>query len=153
MKHTVYLGGPIAGLTFAGAGAWRDRAQELLAAHGIGVLYPVLNRNAKPDYVYNDQGYAHIPTLTPNAIVATDRWCVRTCSLVLMNLSGVSKASIGSMVEFGWADILGKLIVTVLDSSAEPDNPHNHQFVKQLSGVIVPTLEDAVDVIANTLPK
>ena len=148
MKHTVYLAGPIAGLTYEQSATWRNRAKELLAQQDIGVRYPTLNKNVKPTTVYNDQGYTEIPELTAQAIVATDRWCVRDCSFVLMNLIGSRKASIGSMVELGWADILGKPIISVLDTS-DQENPHNHGFVKELSTVIVPDIETAVDVIVR----
>ena len=145
---TVYVGGPIAGMTLQEATEWRIEVCNKLADHDIGARFPVLNA-VKPTEVYNTQGYDTSALVKPRGIIMNDRWCVQNSDLILMNLLNSKRVSIGSMVEYGWADAYRKPIVTVM--KLDGNNPHDHAFVKELSGFIVEDLEEAVHVILGVL--
>jgi hypothetical protein len=59
----------------------------------------------------------------------------------------IELASGGTFTEFGWADAFSKPIVTVL----KPGSVHDHPFVRALSGFIVPSLDEAIDIIKSVL--
>lgn len=67
--------------------------------------------------------------------------------LAQIRKSQMELGSLGTLTEFGWADAFGKPIVTVL----KPGSVHDHPFVRALSGFIVPTLDDAIDIIKSVL--
>jgi hypothetical protein len=62
---------------------------------------------------------------------------------VLFNLNGAEKASIGCMIELGWASAYRKFIITVMTES----NIHWHGMVRDLTDLVFPTLAEALDVI------
>lgn len=148
---SVYLAGPIAGLTYQSATDWRDYAKKRLAQFGIDGRSPMRDKShLKSETVLTDQGYEQRPLSTQKGIVCRDHYDATHCDVILMNLAGAKKASIGSMVELGWASDRQIPIVTILDLN-ETGNPHTHAFVKELSGFIVPTLDEALDIVISLL--
>lgn len=57
------------------------------------------------------------------------------------------RASVGTTCELDHAHLKGKFIILVMT----PDNPHWHSFIKDMAAIIVPTLDEALDYMANTL--
>lgn len=148
---TVYLAGPISGLTFTGASDWRTAAIEIFNSHNIAAKSPMRGKEILRNLpIMIDQGYPDNPLTSQHGIVTRDRNDTQTCDVVLMNLLGATTASIGSMVELGWADSKRIPVVTVLDL-ADQSNPHKHAFVRELSGFIVPTLQEAIDICLSLL--
>lgn len=147
----VYLAGPVAGLHYDDADDWRQKAIGLLAVHGIEGRSPLRGKEPLRHVQKLDgNGYEWVsPLASQKGIVTRDRNDVMTCDAVLMNLAEASRVSIGSMVEYGWADAYRKPLVLIENLS--PDNPHDHLFVKELSGYIVQELEDAVMILASLL--
>jgi len=80
---------------------------------------------------------------TQRAIVTRDRFDVHRADALLFNLLGAENVSIGTMIEMGWADDDRKVTVTAMES----DSVHDHAFVRELSGFILPTLDEALDVL------
>lgn len=148
---TVYLAGPITGLTYEGCTDWRFKAIEELAKFGIKGLSPMRGKaflaNLKlisgTGEEYKDMGVL----ATQKSVCARDRMDCTTSDLILMNLLGAKAVSIGTMVELGWADGARRPVVLVI----EEGNPHHHMFVRELAGFIVPTLEEALAVIGTIL--
>lgn len=140
-RPIVYLAGPIKGLTYDQATFWRTYARKDLAACGIDTIDPVemsLATQVGPlgcsaDGVMSSQ----------KAIVTKDRHHVGRANAMLAYLHGSTRVSIGTMVEFGWADARRIPIVTVM----EPGNPHDHSFVREMSGWIVEDLEVGLGII------
>lgn len=142
MTPTVYLAGPIKGLTFEDATAWRRIAAGQLNQKGIHTIDPVERELRKhqgalgcsADGVMSGQ----------RAIVVKDRDHIRRADAMLVNLLGAGSVSIGTMIEFGWADAKRIPIVTIIEAG----NPHDHSFVRELSGWVVSTIEDGVAVLS-----
>lgn len=142
MKKSVYLCGPITGLTYEQATEERNRVAEIFEDHDIEAKTPMRGKI----YILDDQelkakGYEEV-SRTDKAIVGRDRNDVRTSSVVLADLRGATRVSIGSMVEFGWADAYRVPIVTVMDQEG---NPHDHGFVHQLSVYVVHDIHEAIE--------
>lgn len=142
MEYSVYLSGPIRGLVYDEAVDWRDYVARKLPNHIVAISpmrYKEFLRNgqeldltAMPDH----------PVVRPHGLVTRDRFDVQRCDAMLVNLLGAKQVSIGSCVEFGWADAFRKPIITAI----RPEDVHNHGFVHDLSGFVVKTLDEAIEV-------
>jgi nucleoside 2-deoxyribosyltransferase len=150
----VYLAGPITGLKHEEATSWRDDVSDRLSADGIACISPLRGK----DYL---KGTGHIeaygynnPLSTDRAIVTRDRLDLTSSNLVIMNLLGTSRISIGTMVELGWADahkIPVLLIIEDHETSMPPRNPHEHAFVRELTGWRVNSVEQAIHMVRSIL--
>ena len=145
----VYMCGPITGLTLEEAVALRAPAITALNDAGIECLTPMRGNISAPELRTDRiaaKGYTNV-IATDKAIVNRDRNDVMTCDVMLADFRGAKRVSIGSCVEFGWADAHRVPIVTVMDK----DNPHDHGFIHQLSTYVVEDMDDAVDLIITLL--
>jgi nucleoside 2-deoxyribosyltransferase len=140
----VYLAGPITGLNYGSATSWRETAEAVLTRRGVKALSPMRFKSfLAGEQVLGDR-YSAFAISTAEAITARDRFDVQRCDVVLMNLLGAEKVSIGTMIEAGWADAFRKPIVLV----AEADNIHRHGILETVAGFHVTTLEDGIEVVA-----
>lgn len=140
---TIYLAGPIKGQSYSGATGWRDYARQRLLDNGIIGLSPMRGKEfLKGTEKLDDQQYQH-PLTTDIGITGRDRWDVNHCDIVLMNLLDTTEISIGSMIEIGWADILRKPLVLVMT----PENVHWHPMARACAISVVPTLDQALNLI------
>lgn len=145
---SVYLAGPISGLDYAGAQGWRDRAGALLAARGIVGLSPLRAKQylaaAGPLAV---DGYAQ-PLSTAKGLTTRDRMDCTRSDLVIANLLGADRVSVGTMIELGWADGARNPIVLVMEKEG---NVHEHAMVRELAGFVVDTVDQACDLAVAIL--
>lgn len=153
-KPSVYLAGPITGLTYDQGNDWRDVVRLDLEDVGIIGWSPlrskqflreigVLDSAGTPDSAYIGLN----PLSEPKGITTRDRFDTMRSDLVLMNLLGAERISIGTMIEAGWADAARVPLVVVM----EEDNIHRHAMLNEVAGFIVPTLEEAVAVVKAVL--
>lgn len=154
MKPSVYLAGPITGLTYDDAEDWRDFAKEDLAHVDIDAFSPLrvkgyLRAFGELDAAGNpNSNYIGVhPLSNPEGIMARDRNDVGSRDMVLANFLGAERISVGTCIEVGWADAWRKPIVAVM----EEDNVHRHAMLNQACGFIVPTLEDALEIVKAVL--
>lgn len=142
---TIYLAGTISGMTFKECTDWREYVAERLQLH-YDTLDPMRGKaylKAETEGKLLDGAYGQHPLSTAKGITRRDHWDVRTCDIVLFNLDNAPRVSIGSMIEMGWASAYRKFIITVLPTA----QLHDHPMVRELSDVIVPTLEEAIKVL------
>lgn len=151
---TVYLAGPITGLTYDEGADWRDEVAADLAAVGITGFSPLRSKNflraigvldaaGTPDSAYLGLN----PLSEPKGITTRDRFDCTRCDVVLLNLIGATRISVGTMIEAGWADGARRPIVVAM----EEDNIHRHAMLNEVAGFIVPTLAEAVAVVKAVL--
>jgi hypothetical protein len=81
------------------------------------------------------------PSSCPKGVYTRDRWDSLRCDLMVANLLDASKVSIGTMMEWAWADSRGTPVLMVM----EADNIHNHILVRGGPGFRVNTLEEAAE--------
>lgn len=143
----VYLAGPITGLTYGNATNWREYASRGLAEIGIETASPLRFKDFLKGELSIADNYAEHPLATSKAITTRDRWDVSRADVVLVNLLGAEKVSIGTVMEIGWADAFRKPLVLVM----EEGNIHWHSMLTEASGYIVPTLNDGLNVVQALL--
>lgn len=156
----VYLSGPILGLTYKDARfGWRSKFADLVrregeissATTGIQVLSPMRHEGhlAELKGKIRDDNLPDNLFSRPKMIVAKDLLDIDTSDIVVVNVQGAKKVSIGTIAELGYAYGKGKTIVTIMDA----DNIHKHPFVTEMSDVVVERLEDAAAIVKSLLSE
>lgn len=154
MKPSVYLAGPITGLTYDEGQDWRDGARLRLAKVGIDAYSPLRGKEYLRDHKRLDSGghgstYVGVNVLSdPAGIVARDRRDCMTRDAVLVNFAGAERVSIGTCIEFGWANAAGVPIILVMEKG---DGPHNHAMILRMADYHVETLDEGLEVVAALL--
>jgi len=146
---TVYLVGPIQGMSYKAATEWRLYAEDKLRSAGFDVISPMFAK----EYLAKQHGllkssYEHRPLSTTHAIFARDYWSVRTCNILLVNFMKLNKVTIGSLFEIAWGWLLGKFIVVAM----KPKGPMDHPFVMEAASVVVPSLDEAIEIVIRSKP-
>lgn len=148
----VYLAGPISGLTFEKCTDWRELAAERLAPEIAA--YSPLRANEflrGKGRIKANGSYAEHCFARPKGIASRDRWDVQTCDVVLMNLLGTTRVSVGTMIEVGMAEAWRKPIVLAIEDDG---NLHEHPMLAEYAAFRASTLDDAIDITrAILLPK
>lgn len=151
MNPKVYLSGPIAGLTFDEGECWRATVTKHLAQFGIDGLSPLRGKEflrGKGPVGVGVQPYAQ-PMATDDGITTRDRFDTTRCDMMLVNLLGAAKVSIGTMIELGWADAARVPIVLAMS----PVSLHNHPIVRGVAGYITDDLDEAVDIVLTAIGR
>ena len=141
-EYLVYMTGPIGGCSYAGATTWRDKFNSLLAGYdNVKCLSPMRNK----EYLVGDMSIDSVeyetPSSCPKGVYTRDRWDSLRCDLMVANLLDATRVSIGTMIEFGWADSRGIPVIFVM----EADNIHNHILIRGGPGFRVATLGEAAE--------
>lgn len=149
---TVYLYGPITGLTYDGAQDWRTWMADQLAPHGIKAISPLRFK----DYLANlseisghGREYKEMGVLsTPSGVLARDKFDVLRVDMLAGNFLGADRVSIGSMYEQAWAHHAHKPIAAAVG----PDgHTHDHMFFNETLDFRVASLEALRDVVLAVL--
>lgn len=149
---SVYLAGPISGLSFGGCTEWREGVRkELLAAHIQGIS-PMRAKDYLSQFKSisaTGEEYVDLSVLsTPRGVTTRDRFDASRCDVMLVNLLGAKSVSIGTMIEFGWADANRRPIVCAIEPEG---NVHEHMMVREMIGFRCATLEEAVHTVKAIL--
>jgi|SRR5579859_1929292 len=148
----VYLAGPITGLNYKGATDWRFYAKSVLEAVGITAYSPMRGKeylDKVKEFTADGDAYKHMGVLSSNrGIITRDRFDATRCDILLANLLGAPKVSIGTVMEIAWADAHRIPIVCCMEES---DNVHEHGMITEVLGYRVPTLDEALHVIKAVL--
>jgi len=145
----VYLSGPIKCLNYKEAVEWRDWVAKELNDYDIITISPMRGKGYLNNEICLSESYEKTLMSNNKAIVTRDKFDTIRSDILLLNLLGAKKVSIGSMIELGWASANDIPVITVADM--ENDNIHNHGFIKELSGWVVNDLETAIQVIKNLI--
>ena len=144
----VYLAGTITGLTAEDAIDWREEFTRKARIDSEGRLVcasPMrLKDHLRGTGVINGDEIVPGGFLdTARAVVQRDIFDVRTCDVVVMNIAGADRISVGTMVELGLATAWRKFVILVMDEG----NIHEHIFTRECASIVVPTLADAHEVL------
>jgi len=127
----VYLAGPITGFE----NSWREEYQsELRYKYGIVAVLPQAQERYEEELGIIDAA----PVLTQR-----DKWMCTKSDVVLANFMGSVKASIGTCIEIGWANMAGVPIIAVIPEG----NVHSHAMIKSLSTFTVKDLQQATSIL------
>ena len=149
MGLKVYLAGPIRGLTFDEAVDWRRYAASWLADLGHVSVSPMRGKDYLKDRgrLLGDRGsgsFEEFPMSSEQGIYGRDIFDVSRCDVLLANLEGATKLSIGTVMEIQAARDRGKYVLVVL----EDGSTHDHPFVRRAASLVVPNLDLALEVLA-----
>ena len=148
--QTVYLAGPITGLDFKGATGWRAYAADRFEAVGVQALSPMRGKAYLEDkgilQADCDQ-YGALSVLSSNrGIMARDYRDANTCDVLLANLLGADRPSLGTAMELAWAYKEGIPVVAAMEPEG---NPHQHGMVLEAIDFRVGTLDEAIDIAVS----
>lgn len=151
----VYLAGGIAGLTGPHATVWRQYTRAHLNERGIECLDPMRAKEKlqRQDQISHDfHSYEKNGAFfTSKGIMTRDFNDVKRCDALLVNLLGLTKPSLGTIMELGWAFALQKPAVVAIENAG---NPHdNHPMIHECIGFRVETLDEAMDAVAVILGR
>lgn len=147
MSKLVYLGGPIIGNTYDESMSWRNQAVEEFAKDEITGLNPLRGKEFLRKLGKLEDGIMDHVMTSDAAITKRDRWDVKRADIVLFNLLGAKKVTIGTMIEYGWASAYDKLIITIMENQNGPNkNIHEHPMIRDLTAYRVETLESGISV-------
>ena len=150
---TVYLAGPITGLTYGEARhGWRKEFTSLMPER-IQCLSPMRGKSSLtgPRLISGaPETYQGAPIAAPSGIVTRDRNDIKTCDAVVANFLGADKASVGTAIEFGWADAYRKPIIMLIEKDGG-DNPHWHAMLTEIAGYVTDNMEEAAYTVYHIL--
>ena len=135
-SRQVYMAGPITGLGYEDAtNGWRAEFPKLLKSH-IHAFTPMRGKKHLEGLVgaITDRAEDYPEGLTTAAsnIVARDHNDVMLCDAMVVNFLGAPRASIGTAVEFGWANAYRKPIIMIIEPGTS--NVHNHLMLTEMAG-------------------
>lgn len=151
-NKTVYLAGPITGLTYSETINWREIATKEFKFCGIDAYSPMRNKgyldNGKPIDPVQTRDLSKILS-TNKAIVSRDYNDVSNSDCLLVNLLGATKVTIGTVAEMAWAHQLRKPIVCTIEQDGT--NIHEHAFIQEFINFRVNNLADAIRTCCHIL--
>lgn len=145
--HYVYLAGPIRGCSYRGATDWREYVKGKLPA-GVHALSPMRGKDFLRRAKKIGGAHSEHPMADDSAIVGRDRSDVIRSDVVLCCLLGAEEVSLGTSVELGWADILRKPVVLVME---DKKNPHDHPFARELAAFVTDDPDEAIAMVCSIL--
>src|SRR5271167_1832462 len=111
----VYLAGPITGLTYEGCVDWRQKAIDYLDQFGIQGLSPLRSK----DYLLQEtsvaDSYEEKILSTQRGIYGRDKFDCERADVVLVNVLGAKRVSIGTVMEIAWATGKNTPVVLVME--------------------------------------
>ncbi len=146
--HRVYLSGPITGLTMAEATTWRDEITSELDEFAE-ILDPMRDVEGSPDTIVTELLVSADPTMmTDRGLVVRDYTDTITSTILIVNLLGARRVSIGTVIELGWAYQARIPTIVLMEDHG---NPHEHAFVRELTSYRVTSIERAIAVAKSVM--
>lgn len=155
LRPKVYLAGAIAGLGYETATDWRFQAKHALSERGIEALDPMRAKvalSSRGRISTNFHDYENCGAFfTSRGIMTRDFNDVKSSDAGLINLLGLTKPSLGTIMELGWYYALQKPAIVVIERDG---NPHdNHPMIHEAMRFRVETLDEAIDAVAIVLNR
>lgn len=148
--HRIYLSGPISHFTWAQATQWRFDLYEELSEYAE-VLDPMRDVEPPEDpntLVTEAMGSIDPVMMTDRGIVTRDYHDTITATILIVNLLGAQKASVGTIAEISWAWHLKIPTIVIMEND---DNPHEHPFIREQTSFRVNTVHRAIAVAKSIM--
>jgi len=140
---TIYLIGPIGGLSYEQATGWRIEARNVLEDMGWEVFDPMSGKECLQQTQDIGVDLANEKTVENGYIYHSDLRRINRADILLANwLIASHRPPIGTMFEYGYASAKDKCIITV----STDDYFIKHPFVVN-SSIIVSTMEEAYEAV------
>ncbi|MBU1178973.1 hypothetical protein KKB69_01375, partial [Patescibacteria group bacterium] len=145
-EFLLFLSGPITGISYGASTEWREYVASKLPPY-IKAVSPMRGKKYLANEGIIKDSYEEHPLSCQKGITCRDRMDVMRCDMILVNFIGADKVSIGSVIETAWADAWRKPIVVAM----EKNNIHSHSMIREVSGFIVPSLDEAIAIVIAVL--
>jgi nucleoside 2-deoxyribosyltransferase len=145
-KYRIYLAGPITGLSYKGATDWREWFINHLPPEIEG-MSPLRGKYYLEGEDEIAAEYANIALSCAKGIVTRDHFDCMNCDLILVNLVGAERVSIGTVMEIAWAWAYRKPLILIMEDDG---NIHEHAMLTECSGYRVKKLEEAL-ILTNAI--
>ena len=139
----VYLAGPITGTSFKDSTDWRDRFKNILHREypEIGIFSPLRGKDYLKQEMAIKSEYEDIPLSSARGITTRDYNDVKTSNLIVVNVLGHTKVSIGTVMEVAWAKSFSIPVILIMEKSG---NVHDHPMINECIGYRVDSIEKAI---------
>ena len=141
---TVYLAGPITGLSYGAATDWRQWFFRQLLPHPIHGMSPLRGKYYLEGESEIKAAYQDSVLSNARAITTRDYFDVKRASVVVVNVLGAERVSIGTVMEIAWAKAFQIPVILVIEDDG---NIHDHGMIQESIGFRVNNLEDAVALV------
>lgn len=150
-KKTIYLAGPITGLTHDEARyGWREEFDTLMPEH-IYCNSPMRGKEMLKDFgvLTSGKGYPDNPLTSSSGILTRDFNDVRTAdAMIACFVESGGRLSGGTFMEYGFAHALR---IPIIGIGSEDDPNLHHLMAQSVLGYRVETLEEAAKIITLLL--
>lgn len=150
---TVYLAGPITGLSWLESEYWRDQIQGVAnskfpeLAKGVKFLSPMRGKDFLQYESKIKDSYTDNPFASSKAIMLRDFHDVSVSDALIVNLSHCQTVSIGTVMEIAWAYQRRIPVICIQNSQ---NTLHEHSMLNEAIWWKVNGVAEALDVL-NTL--
>ena len=146
-ENTVYLAGPISGCEFGECVHWREEFMESMPAC-ITCLSPMRGKlYLKSLGKIQHTEYEDWVLCRDDAIMARDYFDCNRADVVVVNLLGTMRVSIGTVMEIAWCFARHTPIVFIM----EEHNIHDHPMIRACGGFRTTTIAEAKRVVLAIL--
>jgi nucleoside 2-deoxyribosyltransferase len=139
-KPSIYLAGPITGMSYDSATDWRAQVKTLLEPD-IDCFSPLRSKQYLLNQTSIKDTYDEYVLSTQRGIFLRDFHDCRVRDLLFVNLLNTSKVSIGTVMEIAWGAAFQKPIVLIMEKN---DNIHEHALIREACPIRVETIEEAI---------
>lgn len=140
MKPSVYLAGPITGLSFDSCTDWRKEVRQQLEPEIIAYS-PLRSKTYLVGETSLADSYDRHVLSTQRGIYTRDMYDCRTRDLIFVNFLGAQRVSIGTVMEIAWAAAFHKPVVLVMEKE---NNIHEHSMIREASPLRTDNLEEGI---------
>ena len=133
----VYLAGPMTGFSREKQLEWRIIYNKVCENMGINTYSPQRSREFLPAKMYHNS----------DNFTARDVYDVKRCNVIVANVRGAERVSIGTIIEIGMAHAMNKPVVLI----REPGNVHQATMLDAVVPFVVENLHDSLLLVASLL--
>lgn len=146
-KYGVYLAGPITGCTYGGCTDWRNDFAKAMP-DCIESFSPMRFKKHLENAGPIADNYPEHVLCSQRGIMSRDYFDCTRADIVVVNLLGATRVSIGTVMEMAWA--YGNQIPTVVIMEKE-GNLHEHSMLREAMNFRVESIEEAIEVVQAIL--
>ena len=157
-KPSIYLAGPITGLSYGKITEWRNDVAKAFAPD-IECFSPLRGKDYLAQETSTKDQYNEYIMSSQRGILARDHYDATKRDLLFVNLLHAQRVSIGTVMEIAWAHearvpIILCMAADVLDQdgvSIGVKNPHDHSMIREACPLRVETVKEGIHVAKHLL--
>jgi len=146
-KYGVYLAGPITGCTYDECTDWRKDFADSMP-ESIDSYSPMRFKKHLDTGTPIEDNYPQHVMCSQRGIMARDYFDCTRANLVVVNLLGATRISIGTVMEMAWAFTHKIPTVVIMEKEG---NVHEHSMLREAMSFRVESLEAAKEVVKAIL--